>query len=264
MRISVKNGGSWTQTDALWMALSIDRYLRTQKDHPVILSFAGGGGKTSYIRRLAWEGRERGLKVLVMTTTHMAEPEHFAVFKRDLEMVRSMLEKESIAVAGRPVKDGKIAFWDKDFYKQAAALADIVLIEADGSKRLPVKVPGENEPVIPENSSVIICIYGLGAIGKQSDSCCFRLNQSEALLKLKDEEKNGHWIMTEEKMAYLMREGYLIPLRKVFSDSPVIMALNQADTKEAEEQGKYILKSAGEEQGILTGKMYEESSFDLF
>ena len=43
-----------------------------------------------------------------------------------------------------------------------------------------------------------------------------------------------------------------------------IMALNQADTKEAEEQGKYILKSAGEEQGILTGKMYEESSFDLF
>lgn len=189
MRISVKNGGSWTQTDALWMALSIDRYLRTQKDHPVILSFAGGGGKTSYIRRLAWEGRERGLKVLVMTTTHMAEPEHFAVFKRDLEMVRSMLEKESIAVAGRPVKDGKIAFWDKDFYKQAAALADIVLIEADGSKRLPVKVPGENEPVIPENSSVIICIYGLGAIGKQSDSCCFRLNQLEALLKLKDEEK---------------------------------------------------------------------------
>ena len=156
------------------------------------------------------------------------------------------------------------ALWDKDFYKQAAALADIVLIEADGSKRLPVKVPGENEPVIPENSSVIICIYGLGAIGKQSDSCCFRLNQSEALLKLKDEEKNGHWIMTEEKMAYLMREGYLKPLRKVFSDSLVIMALNQADTKEAEEQGKYILKSAGEEQGILTGKMYEESSFDLF
>lgn len=264
MRISVKNGGSWTQTDALWMALSIDRHLRTQKDHPLILSFAGGGGKTSYIRRLAWEGRERGLKVLVMTTTHMAEPEHFAVFKRDLEMVRSMLEKESIAVAGRPVKDGKIAFWDKDFYKQAAALADIVLIEADGSKRLPVKVPGENEPVIPENSSVIICIYGLGAIGKQSDSCCFRLNQSEALLKLKDEEKNGHWIMTEEKMAYLMREGYLKPLRKVFSDSLVIMALNQADTKEAEEQGKYILKSVGEDQGILTGKMYEESSFDLF
>ena len=60
-----KNGGSWSQTDALWMALSIDRHLRTQKDHPVILQFAGGGGKTSYIRRLAWEGRERGLKVLV-------------------------------------------------------------------------------------------------------------------------------------------------------------------------------------------------------
>lgn len=184
MRISVKNGGSWTQTDALWMALSIDRYLRTQKDHPLILSFAGGGGKTSYIRRLAWEGRERGLKVLVMTTTHMAEPEHFAVFKRDLEMVRSMLEKESIAVAGRPVKDGKIAFWDKDFYKQAAALADIVLIEADGSKRLPVKVPGENEPVIPENSSVIICIYGLGCHWKTVRQLLFSFKPVRSPLKI--------------------------------------------------------------------------------
>lgn len=58
MRISVKNGGSWTQTDALWMALSIDRHLRTQKDHPVILSFAGGGGK-NFIYPPSCLGRER-------------------------------------------------------------------------------------------------------------------------------------------------------------------------------------------------------------
>lgn len=234
------------------------------KKQPSILSFVGGGGKTSYVRRLAWEGRERGLKVLVMTTTHMAQPKHFAVLEPDLEMVKDMLDKESIAVAGRPVKDGKIAFWDEDFYKKASALADIVLIEADGSKRLPVKVPGPNEPVIPEDSNAIICIYGLGAIGKQADACCFRLSQTEALLNLKEEEKNGSWIMTEEKMAYLMKEGYLKPLRKAFPDCPVIMALNQADTKEAEETGKNIIKIAGEKQGILTGKLYEAPSFELF
>ena len=79
-------------------------------------------------------------------------------------MVRSMLEKESIAVAGRPVKDGKIAFWDKDFYKQAAALADIVLIEADGSKRLPVKVPGKmsgDTGKIPVSLSVSMALVPL-------------------------------------------------------------------------------------------------------
>ncbi len=264
MRISVKNGGKQTPADGLWSALGIDKLLRMQKDQPVILSFVGGGGKTSYIRRLSWEGRQKGLRMLVMTTTHMAEPEHFAVLEPDVKKVKELLNAESIAVAGRPVKNQKIAFWDEDFYKKALKLADVVLIEADGSKRLPVKVPGENEPVIPQNTSAIVCLSGLGALGKKAESCCFRLLQSEALLNLKEEEKKGRWIMTEEKMAYLMTEGYLKPLRKAFPDRQVIMALNQADTMEAEEQGRHILEMAGEEKGILTGKLYEEFSFNLF
>lgn len=264
LNISVKSQENWTQPDALWSALSIDKLIQAKGKQPVILSLIGGGGKTSYIRRLAWEGREKGFKVLVMTTTHMASPKQFAVLERDLEMTDKMLEKESIAVAGRPAKDGKIAFWDEDFYKKALELADVVLIEADGSKRLPVKVPGPNEPVIPEDSDAIICIYGLGAVGKQADACCFRLNQAEGLLNLKEEEKNGNWIMTEEKMACLMEKGYLKRFKKEFPGRFVIGALNQADTKEAEETGRNILKRTGQEQGILTGKLYEEPSFDLF
>lgn len=58
-----------------------------QADHSPVLSFVGGGGKTSYIRRLAWEGREKGCRVLVMTTTHMAVPEYFGVLEPDLGQV---------------------------------------------------------------------------------------------------------------------------------------------------------------------------------
>lgn len=65
-----------------------------QADHSPVLSFVGGGGKTSYIRRLAWEGREKGYRVLVMTTTHMAVPEYFGVLEPDLGQVEKMLEKK--------------------------------------------------------------------------------------------------------------------------------------------------------------------------
>ena len=122
MKISVKTQGKWTQTDTLWSALFIDDRLKKdpgQADHSPVLSFVGGGGKTSYIRRLAWEGREKGCRVLVMTTTHMAVPEYFGVLEPDLGQVEKMLEKEGIAVAGCPAKEGKIAFRDWEFYEKA-------------------------------------------------------------------------------------------------------------------------------------------------
>lgn len=98
----------------------------------------------------------------------------------------------------------------------------MILVEADGSKRLPVKVPGPKEPVIPENSDQILCIYGLGALGKQAADCCFRMQPSEQLLKIPEDQKDGKWIMTEEKMSLLMKKGYLEPLRQQFPYSQVI------------------------------------------
>ena len=267
MKISVKTQGKWTQTDTLWSALFIDDRLKKdpgQADHSPVLSFVGGGGKTSYIRRLAWEGREKGYRVLVMTTTHMAVPEYFGVLEPDLGQVEKMLEKEGIAVAGCPAKEGKIAFRDWEFYEKAGKLADVILVEADGSKRLPVKVPGPKEPVIPENSDQILCIYGLGALGKQAADCCFRMQPSEQLLKIPEDQKDGKWIMTEEKMSLLMKKGYLEPLRQQFPYSQVIPVFNQADTMKLEENGKNILERMEEERGILTGELWKKTSFNLF
>ena len=178
--------------------------------------------------------------------------------------VEKMLEKEGIAVAGCPAKEGKIAFRDWEFYEKAGKLADVILVEADGSKRLPVKVPGPKEPVIPENSDQILCIYGLGALGKQAADCCFRMQPSEQLLKIPEDQKDGKWIMTEKKMSLLMKKGYLEPLRQQFPYSQVIPVFNQADTMKLEENGKNILERMEEERGILTGELWKETSFNLF
>ena len=61
MKISVKTQGKWTQTDTLWSALFIDDRLKDpgQADHSPVLSFVGGGGKTSYIRRLAGKAEKK-------------------------------------------------------------------------------------------------------------------------------------------------------------------------------------------------------------
>ena len=114
-----------------------------------VLSFVGAGGKSSLIEAMAvWETRQ-GKKVLVTTTTHIfqPEPEKLAWTPRDLERIWGAGEW---AVVGdvEMKQTQKLKIPDYDWMRQAMALADLVLIEADGSKRLPCKVPATHEPVI--------------------------------------------------------------------------------------------------------------------
>ena len=83
-KIKQNNGRRWGQNveayyygacltqavHSIFKALEIEKYRLS--GCPFVISFTGGGGKTSLIRRMAWEGRELGLKVLVIPTTHMA------------------------------------------------------------------------------------------------------------------------------------------------------------------------------------------------
>ena len=50
-----------------------------------------------------------------------------------------------------------------------------MLVEADGSRRLPLKVPRAGEPVIPDNTDMILCLNGLTSLGKWAEDCCLRL-----------------------------------------------------------------------------------------
>ena len=76
MRAYVYQCGIWTGTDSLWHGLGLNGRIKQARSGkgpgPFVVSLAGAGGKTSTIRRLAWEAVGRGLKVLVVTTTHMA------------------------------------------------------------------------------------------------------------------------------------------------------------------------------------------------
>ena len=46
---------------------------------------------------------------------------------------------------------------------------DFILVEADGSKRLPVKAPESYEPVIPPGTDLVVGVVGLDCLGQPMD-----------------------------------------------------------------------------------------------
>lgn len=62
---------------------------------------------------------------------------------------------------------------------------DLFLIEADGARRLPCKVPESWEPVIYQKSTRVLAVYGLDAVGKSFREACFRPGLAAEILEKK-------------------------------------------------------------------------------
>ncbi len=271
MKVYYYNEDKWTESGGVWQALALDgrmeRLRAGRGKAPFVISFTGAGGKTSLIRRLACEGRERGLRVLVVTTTHMFRPKQFGVLTRSRGDVRRMLQEESIAVVGKEAGELKITFVGTWFYEQICPMADLVLVEADGSRRLPLKVPGINEPVVPKNSDMVLSVLGLSALEKPAQKLCFRAEQAEEIMRehgRADFKSGGQWIVKPEDMACLMQYAYLYPLRVKYSSIPVIPVFNQADEPEQVQTAKRMLDSMEERRGIVGGLLRFDPCVELF
>ena len=168
-----------------------------------VIAIVGAGGKTSRIKNLTREYVQQGKSVLVTTTTHM-------------EDIRQQLEKQHVCICGSPVKEGKIASLPEEIYKQACELADIVLVEADGSKHMPVKFPAAHEPVIPENVNEIQVVMGLHAIGHPFCEVSHRLELVKQCLDVSDTD-----LVTELHLGKLYLEGYQKPLQEKYPNAKI-------------------------------------------
>lgn len=267
MAVYIRKERQWRECRHLWEALGLEDSISSTRSGPYVISLAGAGGKTSYIRCLAAESMGRGLKTLVVTTTHMQVPARFGVFIQNKAAVKAMLDRESIAVAGDMAGKGKIKFVGNGFYEEICAFADIVLVEADGSRRLPVKAPGPGEPVIPDNSDMILCLAGLSALGSPADSCCLRLDKARELMELygrSDYMDAGAWSINSDDIQCLLRHGYLNPLRRLYPFMTVIPVINQADTICQADLAKSIVDTLEEEPAVVSGLLHMEEAGELF
>ena len=146
-----------------------------------VTALVGGGGKTTLMLRLARELSLLGARVIVTTTTHIFPPEGCATSNpATLEEAKSALTKESLVCFGQPANDEKLSAPEISF-SEMESLADYVLVEADGAKRLPLKAPAEHEPVIPNETRLVIAVAGLDGAGKAMHETVFRPARYAAL-----------------------------------------------------------------------------------
>ena len=130
---------------------------------PGVTALIGGGGKTTAMYVLAGELAARGT-VICATTTRIRPPEHLPVLTgAGPAEISAALAERGCVCAGEPAEHGK--------------LADYVLIEADGSKGLPVKAHLPHEPVIPAEADQTVLLAGASGFGRPVREAVHRSEQ---------------------------------------------------------------------------------------
>ncbi|MGC4019119.1 MAG: selenium cofactor biosynthesis protein YqeC [Muricomes sp.] len=214
-----------------------------------VVSFVGAGGKTTLIGLAAEEYRKKGIPVIVTTTTHMkAEEKPWFLLEPSLYKLEEILKREGMVWVGYTTKEAKMKSPPPEFLNQIVGLGCPVLIEADGSKRLPLKAPAAHEPVILPQTSHVVNVYGMDSVGKTFEEICFR---ADIVLTLLGKEKTD--IVTEKdivKLAFDNRAGR----KSVTPSMSYQIALNKVDTLEREAAALSICRLAreqGQTEGIV-------------
>lgn len=150
---------------------------------PGVIAFVGAGGKTTAMFRLARELAEAGHAVLVTTTTHLFDPRLEPDRPASEVLFRPAMEAPHAGEAvpqGRPgltillsregEKPGKVKGLHPSWIPALKRCWTYILVEADGSKRLPIKAPAPYEPVLPDGTDLVVGVMGLDCLGRPMDA----------------------------------------------------------------------------------------------
>ena len=163
-----------------------------------IITFLGGGGKTSLMNTLGKEFASHGYPTLLTTTTHIMKPDFLSdesyIENEDLGQLANIftnLKKNTLPLAALGIPEKvvnsnikwrspssdfckKIAEFSKKFSTKNPYKFLKILCEGDGSKRLPIKLPMDGEPVFFPKTDTVIGVIGLSCLGKPIKETLFR------------------------------------------------------------------------------------------
>ena len=235
-----------------------------------VISAVGAGGKTTALHRLAEEFVRQGQQAVVTTSTHILEEDEPYFLRAAAgesltdqlqlreaarvfaDQVRGKLDRFGQVWTGSPASGGKLCGLPELFVEQIWKLNVPVLVEADGARKMPMKVPAAHEPVIHPRTTHVLSVYGLDAVEEKLENVCFRKELAEKILK-----KNGAEPVTAEDIALLAaspeagRKG--CPEQAAYT-----VVLNKADSAERRETALAIcslLKDRGIGRVIVTSHM---------
>lgn len=200
-----------------------------------VIGIVGAGGKTTLMMKLANEYASRGLKVLVTTTTHIYKPEKN--YANSFLEVEELWQSGGYAVVG---KDGeKLSPLESGILSSYMSQADITIYEADGSKQLPCKAPAAHEPVLLDETDIVIDVVGISALGKQIKDCCHRV---EKVCKLLGKSQDD--VLVVDDIITLASSEF--GGRKNVGNRDYYVVINQCDDERLMLQGQEIIKKLGE------------------
>ena len=139
---------------------------------PALIALVGAGGKTSTAFWLAKLLKNQGCRVLVTTTTQMFHPQrdqynhlYLNVSEQHLPDATSVPTIHYYAASYDPVSD-KVSGLPPALVDQLkhSGRFDALIVEADGSQRLPLKAPAEHEPNLPNECDLVIGVCGAEAL----------------------------------------------------------------------------------------------------
>ena len=168
-----------------------------------VTALIGGGGKTTLMCTLAEELRRRGT-VVVTTSTQIQRPEQYPVLLSGgaAAVSAALAAHGAVCVAG-DAAEGELPAPALSF-ETLAQLADFVLAEADGAKRLPLKAHAPHEPVIPPDHRRSVNGVGAGGFGRQIRQICQRPERYAARCGAAEDDV----VTPAVEAAVLRAEGY--------------------------------------------------------
>lgn len=140
-----------------------------------IVALVGAGGKTSAMYRLANELAQQGCRVVTTTTTMIRPPTATQTQElivecepaKALQRVEQSLQRVHLVTLASQylAAEDKLKGIDIRWVAPLTRLADVVIVEADGARGLPLKAPAIHEPVVPSETTLFISVVGVSAVG---------------------------------------------------------------------------------------------------
>ena len=144
-----------------------------------VVAFVGAGGKSSAMLTIADELAEAGMNVLAAPTTKMlvSEAQKIGplVTSEDAGELRTKAEKalsngaSGVVVGSGLLSKNRVGGVEPADIASLASLADVVLVEADGSRRRPIKGTADHEPVLPHAATLVVAVGSIHAFGAPVD-----------------------------------------------------------------------------------------------
>lgn len=212
-----------------------------------LVACVGAGGKKTVMGCLAEESARRGLEAGYTTTTHMPPPAYplvvadsgalsCALAGRDRPLAFASERVTNPQRAAEKVRGFESGVLDTMFERSAF---DWLLVKADGARRREFKAPGPDEPVIPTQSTHVVVVASVRAIGSPVEAATVHRPQRVAALTELD---IGDALTPASIGTVLASEDG--GLKAIPDGARVTPLINKADTPAQRETARAVVRAA--------------------